>query len=345
MQHREIIKFFETSVIEKNQCYNKYNYLYEIDNKGVKWGIYMREVTANKFQRVEQTDIGEEWNGTSLTYWKSVRIAFFQNKAAIITATILLIIIAMAIIYPMVSKYSYLQQDYKIKNLKPSMLHFFGTDEGGRDIFTGVWQAARISLLLGIIIALINLTIGMIYGGICSYYGGLTDDVLMRIIEILANIPLLVIVIQVNLILGPSIVTFVIAMTISGWCNIASLIRGQFIQQKEQEYILAAKALGASTSRIVSKHLMRNIISIAIVTITLEIPSIILLESMLSFIGFGSAMLSWGKMFYTASFAIHFYPYQVLMPAFIISITIICFNILGDALRDAFNPHEVVLKK
>ncbi len=305
----------------------------------------MREVTASKFQRVEQTDIGEEWNGTSLTYWKSVRIAFFQNKAAIITAIILLIIIAMAIIYPMVSKYSYLQQDYKIKNLKPSMEHFFGTDNWGSDLFTGVWQGAKVSLILGILIAFINLVIGMIYGGICSYYGGLTDDVLMRIIEILTNIPLLIVVVLVNLILGRSIFTFVIALTISGWCNVANIIRGQFIQQKEQEYILAAKALGASTSRIISKHLMRNVISIAIVTITLEIPNVILLESMLSFIGFGSSLLSWGSLFYNASFSLVFYPYQVFLPALVISITIICFNILGDALRDAFNPHEVVLKK
>lgn len=305
----------------------------------------MGDMNIERFKRVDNSTIVEEWEGTSLTYWKSVGKAFLQNKAAIITATILLIIIAMTIFYPMVSKYSYLQQDYKIKNLKPSMEHFFGTDNWGSDLFAGVWQAARVSLILGILIAFINLVIGMIYGGICSYYGGLTDDILMRIIEILTNIPLLIVVILVNLILGRSIFTFVIALTISGWCNVANLIRGQFIQQKEQEYILAAKALGASTSRIISKHLMRNVISIAIVTITLEIPNIILLESMLSYIGFGSSLLSWGVLFRNASFALIFYPYQVFLPALVISTTIICFNILGDALRDAFNPHEIVLIK
>lgn len=305
----------------------------------------MGDMNIERFKRVDNSTIVEEWGGISLTYWKSVWKAFVKNKAAIITLTILLIIIAMTIFYPMVSKYSYLVQDYKIKNLKPSMEHFFGTDAWGSDVFAGVWQGARTSLILGILIAFINLVIGMIYGGMCSYYGGLTDDILMRIIEILANIPLLIVVILVNLILGPSIFTFVIALTISGWCNVANLIRGQFIQQKEQEYILAAKALGASTSRIISKHLMRNVISIAIVTITLEIPNVILLESMLSFIGFGSSLLSWGSLFYNASFSLIFYPYQVFLPALVISITIICFNVLGDALRDAFNPHEVVLKK
>lgn len=305
----------------------------------------MGDMNIERFRRVDNSTIVEDLGGTSLTYWKSVGIAFIRNKAAIITATILLIIIAMTIFYPMVSKYSYLEQDYKIKYLKPSMEHFFGTDAWGMDVFTAIWQAARVSLILGILIAFINLVVGMIYGGICSYYGGLTDDILMRIIEILTNIPLLIIVILVNLILGRSIFTFVIALTISGWCNVANLIRGQFIQQKEQEYILAAKALGASTSRIISKHLMRNVISIAIVTITLEIPNVILLESMLSFIGFGSSLLSWGSLFFNASFSLLFYPHVVFLPALIISITIICFNILGDALRDAFNPHEVVLKK
>lgn len=305
----------------------------------------MGDMNIERFKRVDNSTIVEEWKGTSLTYWKSVGKAFLQNKAAIITATILIIIIAMTIFYPMVSKYSYLEQDYKIRNLKPSMEHFFGTDAWGSDVFAGVWQGARTSLILGILIAFINLVVGMIYGGICSYHGGLTDDILMRIIEILTNIPLIVVIILVNLILGRSVFTFVIALTISGWCNVANLIRGQFIQQKEQEYILAAKALGASTSRIISKHLMRNVISIAIVTITLEIPNVILLESTLSFIGFGSSLLSWGSLFFNASFSLHFYPNVVFLPALVISITIICFNILGDALRDAFNPHEVVLKK
>jgi oligopeptide transport system permease protein len=245
----------------------------------------------------------------------------------------------------MVSKQTFLKQNYHIKNLKPSLSHFFGTDELGREIFAGVWQGGRTSLILGLVIAFINLTIGMIYGGICSYYGGLIDDILMRVIEILMNIPLLVVVVLMNLILGRSVLTFVVAMGISGWCNIACIIRGQLIQQKEQEYILAARALGASTSRIISVHLMRNIISIAIVTITLEIPSVILTETVLSFIGFGSSMLSWGKLFYGAAFALNFYPYQVFLPAIIISTTIVCFNALGDALRDAFNPHEVVIKK
>jgi oligopeptide transport system permease protein len=296
------------------------------------------------FKRVEEFTVQDTWKGPSLTYWESVKIALLKNKVAVVTIIVLLIIISMSLIYPIIANRSYLQQSYQLKNLKPSMDHFFGTDELGREIFSGVWQGGRTSLILGIIIAFINLTIGMIYGGICSYYGGITDDILMRVIEILMNIPLLVVVVLMNLILGRSILTFVVAMSISGWCNIAVLIRGQLIQQKEQEYILAAKVLGASTSRIISNHLMRNIISIAIVTITLEIPNVILTESVLSFMGFGSSALSWGRLFYGAGFSLHFYPYQVFLPALIISTTIICFNILGDTLRDAFNPHEVILK-
>lgn len=305
----------------------------------------MEGISTKDFRRVKQYESQEEWRGPSLSYWESVRVALLKNKAAIITIAVLLIIILMCIFYPMVSKVSYLQTSLELINLKPSSSHFFGTDEAGRDVFAGVWQGGRNSLILGIIIAFINLTIGMIYGGICSYYGGLIDDILMRVVEVIMNIPLLVVVVLLNLILGKSVITFIVAMSISGWCNIACLIRGQLIQQKEQEYILAAKSLGASTSRIISNHLMRNIIGIAIVTITLEIPSVILTESILSFIGFGSSMLSWGKLFYGTGFSLHFYPYRVFLPAIIISVTIICFNILGDALRDAFNPHEATVKK
>lgn len=305
----------------------------------------MRELTTNDFRRRNEGVEEEGWKGTSLTYWESVKIALLKNKIAIITMIVLLIIILMCIIYPIIYKGTFLKENYHLKNLKPSLSHPFGTDELGRELFAGVWQGGRTSLILGIVIAFINLTIGMIYGGICSYYGGLIDDILMRVIEILMNIPLLVVVVLMNLILGRSVLTFVVAMSISGWCNIARIIRGQLIQQKEQEYILAARALGASTSRIISMHLMRNIISIAIVTITLEIPNVILTETVLSFIGFGSSLLSWGRLFYGAAFALNFYPYQVFLPALIISTTVVCFNALGDALRDAFNPHEVVIKK
>lgn len=305
----------------------------------------MKELTTKDFKRIDMYVEDEVWRGESLTYWQSVKMSLLRNKVAIVTIIILLLMITMAIIYPVFTKVPYELEDYKIKNLKPSLEHLFGTDAVGREIFAGFWKGARTSFSLGFIVAFINLTIGLVYGSICSFYGGLIDDILMRVVEIMMNIPLLVIVVLMNLLLGRSLVTFVVAMSITGWCNVAQLIRGQLIQKKQQEYILAAKALGASSSRIISKHLIRNIISTAIVTITLEIPNVIMLECALSFIGFGSPLLSWGRLFFGAAFALHFYPSQVFIPAFFISLTIICFNVLGDALRDAFNPHEVTLIK
>jgi oligopeptide transport system permease protein len=136
-------------------------------------------------------------------------------------------------------------------------------------------------------------------------------------------------------------------MTINGWGNVARLIRGQLLQIKEQEYVLAAKALGASTSRIICNHLIRNVISIAIVTITMEIPTVIILEGLLSYIGFGMQypLLSWGSLMYNAGFSLMFYPYQVFIPASVMTITIICFNVIGDALRDALDPQEMVFSR
>ncbi|ARC86901.1 binding--dependent transport system inner membrane component family protein [Clostridium argentinense CDC 2741] len=305
----------------------------------------MRELKKKDFEvvscEIKEKEIMSE---RSLSYWQSVKIKFFKNKIAILAVIILLIIILMTIFSPIFTKFDYFEP-VREKNLRPNSIHYFGTTDEGRDIFAGVWQGARSSLGISCIIAFLNLSIGIVYGGICSFYGGIIDDIIMRILEIVTSVPLIVIITLMYLILGSGPLSLILAMTINGWDNVARLIRGQLLQIKEQEYVLAAKALGASTSRIICNHLIRNVISVAIVTITMEIPNVLILEGLLSYIGFGMRypLLSWGSLMYNTGFSLMFYPYQIFIPASIMTITIICFNVIGDVLRDALNPQESIV--
>jgi oligopeptide transport system permease protein len=259
---------------------------------------------------------------------------------AAISLIILIIIILTVIFGPLLSHNQYDGSNVYIKNLKPSLDYWFGTDESGRDIFTRVCLGGRTSLTIAVISASINLIIGIIYGGICAYYGGIVDDIIMRIVEIILCVPNLIIILLIYMILTPSIAGLIIALSLTGWCNISRIIRAQLLQLKEQDYILAAHALGASSARIISKHLIGNLIDTAIVVISLEIPLVILNEATLSYMGFGvqAPSLSFGIVAHQSQFAFIFYPYQTFIPAIFIALTIICFNFIGDGLQNALNP-------
>lgn len=265
---------------------------------------------------------------------------FFKNKLAVISLITLIIVILIVIFGPFLSNYQYAKTNLYEKNFKPSLDHWFGTDELGRDIFIRVCLGGRISLLIGVVSASINLIIGIIYGGICAYYGGIVDDIIMRIVEIILCIPNLIIILLVYMILTPSIAGLIIAMSLTGWCTISKIVRVHLLQIKEQDYILAAHALGASSARIISKHLIGNLINTAIVIISLEIPLVILNEAILSFMGFGvqAPNLSWGVVAHQSQFAFIFYPYQTFIPAAFIAVTIICLNFIGEGLQNAFDP-------
>jgi oligopeptide transport system permease protein len=266
--------------------------------------------------------------------------SFFNNKLAAISLVILTIIILTAIWGPLLSHYQYDKSNIHMKNLKPSLDYWFGTDEAGRDIFIRVCLGGRTSLIIGVISASINLIIGIIYGGICAYYGGIVDDIIMRIVEIILCVPNLIIILLIYMILTPSITGLIIALSLTGWCTISKIIRAQLLQLKEQDYILAAHALGASSARIISKHLIGNLINTAIVIISLEIPLVILNEATLSYMGFGvqAPNLSLGIVAHQSQFAFVFYPYQTFIPAAFIALTIICFNFIGEGLQNALDP-------
>lgn len=302
----------------------------------------MAELSKEKFKIIGcENANADEILRPNITYFQDAWRRLKQNKVAIASLIILVIIILMTIFGPYMVPFLQETIDQNAINVNPNFVHLFGTDQLGRDLFARSWYGGRVSIIIGIVGTLIEVTIGVIYGGISGYFGGFVDDIMMRIVEILISIPYLIIVILISLILGNGgIFSLIIAMTITGWCGMARLIRGQILQIREQEYVLAAQALGADTSRIIAKHLIPNTIGVMIVAITLDVPSFIFGEAFLSFIGLGvqSPNTSWGALAAGAQQNLMFYPYQLFIPSLLISLTMLSFNLLGDGLRDALDP-------
>ena len=265
---------------------------------------------------------------------------------------ILVLLIIMSVFAPIFSPFDFREQHYGHTDA-PMMtmcdqegsngighVHIFGTDTLGRDIFARVWMGGRISLTIAVVSALIDFFIGVLYGGISGYFGGTTDIIMMRILEIINGIPYLIIVILLMMILTPGITTIIIAYSLVGWIPMARLVRGQVIALKEQEFIAAAEALGAKPARIIVKHLLPNTLSVVIVRVTLSIPAAIFSEAYLSYLGLGVPlpMCSWGSLAQAGIENFRIYPMQLMIPAICISLTMLAFNMFGDGLRDAFDP-------
>lgn len=278
----------------------------------------------------------------SVTYWQDAWRRLKQNRGAMIGLWTIVAIIAIAIFGPMVSPYSYSDQNLEEQNQFCSSKHWLGTDDLGRDLLTRIMYGARISLAVGFLASLINLTVGVIYGGISGFYGGTTDNIMMRIVEVLNAIPMLLYVILLMVILEPGLQNILIALGLVYWLGMARIVRGQVLSLKEQDFVLAARTIGASNWQIITKHLIPNAMGPIIVTATLNIPSAIFTEAFLSFIGLGvnAPMASWGVLASDALQSFRSYPWQLFFPAIAISITMFAFNFLGDGLRDALDPKQ-----
>ncbi|KUP30946.1 MULTISPECIES: dipeptide ABC transporter permease DppC [Bacillus] len=277
----------------------------------------------------------------SLSYAQDAWRRLKKNKLAMAGLFILLFLFVMAAIGPFLSPHSVERQSLTEQNLPPSADHWFGTDELGRDVFTRTWYGARISLFVGVMAALIDFLIGVIYGGIAGYKGGRTDSVMMRIIEVLYGLPYLLVVILLMVLMGPGLGTIIVALTVTGWVGMARIVRGQVLQIKNYEYVLASKTFGAKTFRIIRKNLLPNTMGAIIVQMTLTVPTAIFAESFLSFLGLGiqAPFASWGVMANDGLPTIlsgHWW--RLFFPAFFISLTMYAFNVLGDGLQDALDP-------
>lgn len=297
----------------------------------------------------------------STTYWKDAMRRFRANKVAMVCAWILLAIMLFAWVGPFLMPYTYDQQIRGHERLAPTLspFHPFGTDQLGRDLMVRVMIGTRISLSIGIIASLIILVIGTIYGAIAGYSGGVVDNVMMRIAEVLYSVPdvLIVILLGISLkeplqqifdrgglaafsSLGSGLLSIFITFALLYWVGMARIVRGEILVLKNSEYVTAARALGAGSRWIIFKHLIPNCIGTIIVTTTFQIPSAIFTESWLSFLGLGvtSPMASLGSLVNDALSGFQSYPYRLLIPAFMIALIILSFNQLGDGLRDALDP-------
>lgn len=311
----------------------------------------------------------------SVSFWKDGFRRLRKNKVAMVCLVVIIIIMILAFIVPSFYPYDYKTQIQGANNLKPFQYsteeqaridagesvfpHLMGTDKMGRDYAIRVMMGARISLLVGIIAAAIILIIGSIYGSIAAFAGGWVDLVMMRIVDIIYTIPDILLIVLLSFALkdplshlgevpgfawvrtvGENLISIFIVFALLYWVGMARMVRSQILQLKESEYVTAAKALGASGGRIIRKHLLTNCIGTLIVITTLQIPSSIFTESFLSFLGLGVAvpMPSLGSLASEAINGINTNPHLLFIPAIVISLIILSFNLLGDGLRDAFDP-------
>lgn len=294
----------------------------------------------------------------SISYWKDAMRRFTRNKLAMVMLAILLIIILAAIFGPVISPYTYKGQSADVRQ-GPSWAHPFGTDKLGRDIFVRVMYGTRISLLVGVVTMVLVCLIGITYGAIAAYVGGLCDNLMMRFVDLMMTVPSMLIIILLSVVMrdplkelmanpkmtvfasmGSGLISIFIVLALFNWLGMARSVRGALLMNRNQEYVLAAEAMGAKSKWVIKRHLLPNSIGVIIISATGVVPSAIMTESFLSFIGLGVAapVPSLGSMANDALNGIISYPLNMIYPAVIISLIILCFNVLGDALRDALDP-------
>ena len=280
----------------------------------------------------------------SLTFWQDGWRRFKKNKLALSFLGITLIFIFLAIFGQSLTKYSYRAQDLSAKFLSPAKGlakgHYLGTDNLGRDLFARLSQGIRISMELSLITAAICVVFGTIYGAVSAYFGGIIDTIMTRIVEILLIIPSMIYIILLMVVMGNSVKTIIIAMSLTRWLNYSLLVRGEVLKIKENEFVLASKSLGGNFLWITLKHLIPNTLSVIIIRLTTDIPNIIFTEAFLSFIGLGVPIpqASLGNLVFDGFANMTSYPYLFIIPSVVISLITLAFNIVGDALNDALNP-------
>jgi len=275
--------------------------------------------------------------------WRTFR----RNRPAVLGLIVLLLVLAAAILGPILSPYSTLEQDLSNRLQGPSLAHPMGTDELGRDSMTRILAGGRVSLGVAALATTVAMTIGTFVGSLAGYYGRWVDNVLMRFTDLALSLPDLFLLILAASLLGPSFTTMVIIIGLVRWMNVARLTRGSFMTLREREFVLAAKASGTRQRGIIFKHLLPNSLSPLIVAGTLGVASAIIAESTLSFLGLGlqPPASSWGTMLRNAQQQIFTNPWAAVFPGIMIFLTVVSVNFMGDGLRDIFDPSGTTLSK
>lgn len=287
---------------------------------------------------------GQSISKESKSLYHHAWIRLKQNKLAYFSGFILLSMIVSVILAPLISPYDSEFIDWENMSIPPDFAtaHYFGTDMMGRDLFVRTLIGGRISLLVGFIATLVSLIIGVTYGAIAGYYGGKVDSIMMRIVDILYSLPFMFIVIVLMVVFGQHIMLIFAAIGGYIWLDMARIVRGQTLSLKNQEFVEAAIAIGASTPSIIFKHIVPNLLGIVIIYVTLTIPQVILVESFLSFLGLGvqEPLTSWGALVNEGAQDMEIASWSLIFPATFLAVTLFCFNFIGDGLRDALDPKD-----
>lgn len=275
-----------------------------------------------------------------MSYWQLVWHQFGKNKLAVAGLVIVLLLFVIAIFAPYLAPYSPTAYDLDSILLPPSMTHPLGTDAQGRDVLSRLIFGARISLSVGFVAVSIYVVIGIVLGAVAGYYGGWVDVILSRLIEIMICFPTFFLILAVLAFVGPNIYNIMAVIGLTGWTGVARLVRGEFLRLRNQDFVAAAHALGASDSRIIFRHLLPNSLAPVLVSATFGVASAILVESSLSFLGFGVPpyVPSWGDMLSGAKEFMDVAWWLTLAPGFAIFVTITAYNLVGEGLRDAIDP-------
>lgn len=350
------------------------------EKKTFKKNLFSSQIDLSKFElATEDEKAQQEVMSESTTFFKDGMRKLMKNPLAVASIIVLVLILGTTIIAPMVIPYGYEEmisingrRDKTAKNMKPFewskneqkfideggklFPHILGTDDQCRDYFVRVVYGTRVSLVIGIFAAILVLIIGLLYGSISGYAGGKVDMIMMRIVDVIYSLPDMLMIILLSVVLketltpviegtvlakvGTNMLSLFIVFGLLYWVGMARLVRGQILSIKENEYILAARTVGAKPGRIIRKHILPNCISVIFISTALQIPSAIFTESFLSFAGLGvqAPMPSLGSLANAAIKGINSYPHKLLFPALVICLLVLSFNLLGDGLRDAFDP-------
>lgn len=350
------------------------------ENKAPKKNLFSAQIDLSKFElATEEEKAQQEVMSESTTFFKDGMRKLMKNPLAVASIIVLVLIILTTAVAPSIVPYGYEEmisvngrRDKTAKNLKPFewsknelkaiedgqdlFPHILGTDEQCRDYFIRIVYGTRVSLLVGFFAAILVLIIGMLYGSISGYAGGKVDLIMMRIVDIIYSLPDMLMIILLSVVLkqtlqpllegtvlakvGVNMISLFVVFGLLYWVGMARLVRGQILSIKKNEYILAARTVGAKPGRIIRTHIIPNCVSVIIISTALQIPSAIFTESFLSFIGLGvqAPMPSLGSLANAAREGLNSYPHKLIFPALVICLIVLAFNLLGDGLRDAFDP-------
>ncbi|MDH3977000.1 MAG: ABC transporter permease subunit [Gammaproteobacteria bacterium] len=276
--------------------------------------------------------------------WHDAWLVLRRNRAAMVSLMLLVLLTAAVLIVPLVSTHTVDETDWAFMSVSPGFSHghWFGTDGLGRDLLVRTFYGGRISLLVGVVATLVSLIIGITYGAVSGYVGGRVDQFMMRAVDILYALPFMFLVILLMVFFGRNIFLIFIAIGAINWLDMARIVRGQTLSLKHREFIEAARAGGVTMPKIIWRHVVPNLMGVVVVYVTLTIPQVILVESFLSFLGLGvqEPMTSWGALVNEGAQEMESAPWLLVFPAAFLTLTLFCFNFLGDGLRDALDPRD-----